>query len=228
MLLIKSSCKNRRQLTLLKFHSDATEFACHYFYSEFKHDAERKGELLRSRIVLVATIRNSKEFAVKTLLLASVALAFVATPALAKPGHGHGNAHAAMSHDGHGGHSTLSARVDGNRNGILDRRERGFRDRDRDGRDDRFESNRYGANNCPPGLAKKNNGCMAPGQAARLFRQGQRVPNGYNYYTDYSNIPVQYRNQYNLDTSNRYIYRNDNIYVVNPRTSLVERIISSL
>ncbi len=169
----------------------------------------------------------------KTLLLASVVLGFAATPALAQ-GKSHGNHGAASMHStGHASmssqhrRSTLSTRVDGNRNGILDRRERGYRDRDRDGRDDRFE-NRYGANRCPPGLAKKNNGCLPPGQASRLFRQGQRVPNGYNYYTDYSNIPVQYRNQYNLDPNSRYIYRNGQIYVVDPRTSLVQRIIGSL
>jgi len=171
---------------------------------------------------------------VKILLLASVVLGFAATPALAQ-GKSHGKHGAASAHStGHSsaigsqhGRSTLSTRVDGNRNGILDRRERGFRDRDRDGRDDRFQ-NRYGVNDCPPGLAKKNNGCLPPGQASRLFREGQRVPNGYNYYTDFSNIPVQYRNQYNLDPNARYIYRNGQIYVVDPRTSLVQRVIGSL
>ena len=170
-----------------------------------------------------------KENRVKTLLFASAVLALVATPALALKNGPHGN-HAAKSHSvkaSHQGHSTLSTRLDGNRNGILDRRERGYRDRDRDGSDDRFES-RYGANDCPPGLAKKNNGCLPPGQASRLFREGQRIPNGYNYYTDYSNIPVQYRTQYNLDPNARYIYRNGQIYVVDPRTSLVQRVIGSL
>jgi hypothetical protein len=175
---------------------------------------------------------------VKTLLLASVALGLAASPALAHPGNSHGN-HGVKAHStGHGsamtsqhGKSRYSTRLDGNRNGILDRRERGYRDRDRDGRDDRFENRndrRYGSNDCPPGLAKKNNGCMAPGQAKRLFREGQRVPGGYNYYTDYNNIPVQYRNQYNLDPNNRYIYRDNQIYVVDPRTTQVQRIIGSL
>lgn len=175
----------------------------------------------------------------KTLLLASVALGLAATPALAKPGNSHGNHGAMTTHatkhgasmDSQHRRSTLSTRVDANRNGILDRRESGFRDRDRDGRDDRFENrddNRYGANACPPGLAKKGNGCMPPGQAKRMFREGQRIPNGYNYYTDYNNIPVQYRNQYNLDPAYRYIYRDNQIYVVDPRTSLVQRVIGAL
>ena len=89
-------------------------------------------------------------------------------------------------------------------------------------------ANFWGNRNCPPGLAKKNNGCLPPGQANRLFREGQRLPSGYNYYTDYNNIPMQYRNQYSLDPNNRYIYRDNSIYVVDPRTSVVERIIGSL
>ena len=175
----------------------------------------------------------------KILLLASAALALAATPALAQGNsqgkhngkHGASAKHMKGDRWAAGDRSRLSTRVDGNRNGIIDSRERGFRDRDRDGRDDRFEDgfdNRFAANNCPPGLAKKNNGCLPPGQAKRMFREGQRVPNGYNYYTDYSNIPEQYRDQYNLDRNSRYIYRNGQIYVVDPRTSLVQRIISSL
>ena len=187
---------------------------------------------------VTSPIPKMKEYRVKTLLLASAALGLIATPALAQKNHSNGK-HAAHAKQGKVERSTgydrassrYSTRLDGNRNGILDRRERGYRDRDRDGRDDRYENrygNRYGANNCPPGLAKKDNGCLPPGQAKRLFREGQRVPGGYNYYTDYSRIPAQYRDQYNLDPNNRYIYRDNSIYVVDPRTSLVERIIGSL
>lgn len=34
---------------------------------------------------------------------------------------------------------------------------------------------RFRAGNCPPGLAKKNNGCMPPGQAKK-WRKGYRLP----------------------------------------------------
>ncbi len=34
----------------------------------------------------------------------------------------------------------------------------------------------WGAGGCPPGLAKKNNGCMPPGQAKKLYNIGQRFP----------------------------------------------------
>ena len=174
----------------------------------------------------------------KILLLASAVLALSAAPALAQGksgGKSHGSHGATMSHGGGKAHakggqhgrSTLSTRLDANRNGILDRRERGYRDRNRDGIDDRY-AGRYGVNDCPPGLARKNNGCLPPGQAKRLFREGQRVPGGYNYYTDYANIPVQYRDQYGLTPDYRYIYRDNSIYVVDPRTSLVQRVIGSL
>ena len=38
--------------------------------------------------------------------------------------------------------------------------------------------NTYGRGNCPPGLAKKNNGCLPPGQAKKRYVVGQRLPNG--------------------------------------------------
>jgi len=36
----------------------------------------------------------------------------------------------------------------------------------------------YGRGNCPPGLAKKNNGCLPPGQAKKRYIVGQRLPKG--------------------------------------------------
>jgi hypothetical protein len=34
----------------------------------------------------------------------------------------------------------------------------------------------YYASKCPPGLAKKNNGCMPPGQARKVWAVGQPLP----------------------------------------------------
>ena len=117
-------------------------------------------------------------------------------------------------------------RVDINRNGIPDYRERSI-DRNRNGIDDRQEAmgNRWNGGACPPGLAKKNPACVPPGQAKRMFREGQRVPANYGYYTPYDNIPVDYRTRYNLDDDYRYITRDRFIYEVDPLTSLVRRII---
>ena len=35
---------------------------------------------------------------------------------------------------------------------------------------------KYGRGNCPPGLAKKNNGCLPPGQAKKRYAVGQPLP----------------------------------------------------
>lgn len=87
---------------------------------------------------------------------------------------------------------------------------------------------KYGGNVCPPGLAKKTPTCVPPGQANRSFREGQRVGKGYRYYTPYDNIPETLRNQYDLGEDNRYIYRDNKIYQVDPTTSVVTRIINTI
>ena len=35
---------------------------------------------------------------------------------------------------------------------------------------------RYGRGKCPPGLAKKRNGCLPPGQAKKRYIVGRRLP----------------------------------------------------
>lgn len=40
----------------------------------------------------------------------------------------------------------------------------------------------YAAGNCPPGLAKKNNGCLPPGQAKKLWVIGQPLPAAVVFY----------------------------------------------
>jgi hypothetical protein len=37
---------------------------------------------------------------------------------------------------------------------------------------------RYGRGGCPPGLAKKANGCLPPGQAKKRYSVGQTLPKG--------------------------------------------------
>ena len=36
----------------------------------------------------------------------------------------------------------------------------------------------HGRGNCPPGLAKKNNGCLPPGQAKKRYVVGHSLPSG--------------------------------------------------
>ena len=66
---------------------------------------------------------------------------------------------------------------------------------------------------CPPGLAKKGNGCLPPGQAKKLFARGQRIDR--DWFEGYR-VPVAYRGfyqdvpdyYYSYDDSG-YIYRAD-------------------
>jgi hypothetical protein len=168
----------------------------------------------------------------KLILIASAAAMAAGMPALAKPGQGggHGGAHSgSKGGKAHSGtHAKAKARAparkhrvsaaDRNGNGILDSRER------------RAAGSRYGANACPPGLAKKNNGCLPPGQAKMLFTQGQRLPAGYDLFTDYGDIPAQYRDdipETYRSGDYRYIYRDDRVYVVDRATRLVRAIFGS-
>ena len=74
-----------------------------------------------------------------------------------------------------------------------DKYERGDESRDRHEQNDRhfgttqrtvittYYTNEYRKGRCPPGLAKKNNGCMPPGQA-RQWAVGRTLPRDVVYY----------------------------------------------
>ena len=80
---------------------------------------------------------------------------------------------------------------------------------------------------CPPGLAKKHNGCMPPGQAKKLYR-GQRWQGTYGNRYTFGQIPYDLRRRYDLDPTDRYYYGNGYLYQVDPRTLLVQQVISAL
>ena len=74
--------------------------------------------------------------------------------------------------------------------------------------DDRFDRRFAGngwINDCPPGLAKKHNGCLPPGQAKKLV--GTRWPDAYQR----SFLPASYRNWY--PDNDDYLYRMRDGYV---------------
>jgi Ni/Co efflux regulator RcnB len=82
-----------------------------------------------------------------------------------------------------------------------ERAERGDRD-DRQQRPHFEERHRVAVNNyyagqfdagrnCPPGLAKKHNGCMPPGQAKK-WHMGQALPAGVRYYTVPQSVLTQF------------------------------------
>jgi hypothetical protein len=141
------------------------------------------------------------------ILLASAAAFAFTTPALAKPGNGHGNqgkGHAAMTH----------GKV----------KSRGVVVSDRYGRLYALDAR----GSCPPGLARKNNGCLPPGQAKKLYDVGQRYNRNFGTVWGYNQIPDYLRNQYTFDPNDRYYYNQGYLYQVDPKTMLVQQVISAL
>ena len=53
-----------------------------------------------------------------------------------------------------------------------------------------YYGKQYRAGNCPPGLAKKNNGCMPPGQA-RKWNVGRALPGDVVYYSVPQSVIIQ-------------------------------------
>jgi hypothetical protein len=49
----------------------------------------------------------------------------------------------------------------------------------------------YGKGNCPPGLAKKNNGCLPPGQAKKRYAVGQPLGTAVTYKPIPSELSVR-------------------------------------
>lgn len=89
----------------------------------------------------------------------------------------------------------------------------------RDFGNDRFVNVRGLAFGCPPGLDKKDNGCMPPGQVKNLLGAPLRA--------SFANslLPLQYRNWYRDDDD--YFYRTGDgfIYRINRSNSLVDGLI---
>jgi hypothetical protein len=86
----------------------------------------------------------------------------------------------------------------------------------------------YGVGGCPPGLAKKHNGCMPPGQAKKLYRIGQRFPLSYGNRWSYNQIPYDLCRQYGFDPYDRYYYGDGYVYRVDPKTMLIQQVVSAL
>ncbi|MDB5857555.1 MAG: hypothetical protein JWQ76_1244 [Ramlibacter sp.] len=137
-----------------------------------------------------------------SLLVVLLATVLAAAPAQAKPGgdkgEGHGNKHEQSSDDdspgngkGHKAKASVDDRVDPRmrnddvgKGGRMGRKELApgayFNDRHRQAVHTYYAS--HEGKGCPPGLAKKNNGCMPPGQATR-WQIGERLPTTVVYTT---------------------------------------------
>ena len=86
----------------------------------------------------------------------------------------------------------------------------------------------YGAGGCPPGLAKKNNGCLPPGQAKKLYNIGQRWPGNYGYAWNYNQIPYDMRTRYGFQPGYNYYYGDGYVYRVDPATMLISQAVSAI
>jgi hypothetical protein len=138
----------------------------------------------------------------QALLFAGAFALSLSGAAIAKPGngHGHGGSHA----NGHGmSHADHANMGKGTMYG-------------------------YGKGGCPPGLAKKNNGCMPPGQLKQMVELGQRYPANTGYAWNYNQIPYDLRTQYGFQPTSNYYYQNGYLYQVDPRTMLVQQAVNAI
>lgn len=117
-------------------------------------------------------------------------------------------------------------KAENNRGNVRKEFARDNRNNDRDDRvrivqrnfDDRFGRGR-GFNGCPPGLDKKDNGCLPPGQAKKLL--GARIQNSFAN----SLVPYQYRSWYRDDDDHFYRSGDGFMYRVSRSNNLVDGII---
>ena len=84
------------------------------------------------------------------------------------------------------------------------------------------------ARGCPPGLAKKRNGCLPPGQAKKLYDVGHRFDRDFRGYTSYDRIPYDVRRRYDLDPRGRYVYDDNYVYRVDPTTLIVREVLNAI
>lgn len=111
------------------------------------------------------------------------------------------------------------------RRAAFERRGRGYDDNDRRFRDESPRFAGYGRD-CPPGLAKKHNGCLPPGQAKKLARLGDRFePARYRAMA----LPANYRDFYRDSPSYNYRYGDEGyIYRVDSGTNMISGLIPLL
>jgi Ni/Co efflux regulator RcnB len=88
-----------------------------------------------------------------------------------------------------------------------------------------FYRTEYAAGRCPPGLAKKHNGCMPPGQAKKVWVIGQPLPPEVVYY------PIQ-RELWTQLTPPPYGYEyvrvNDDIVLISTTTRVIGALLGNL
>jgi Ni/Co efflux regulator RcnB len=80
-----------------------------------------------------------------------------------------------------------------------------------------YYSEEFRRGRCPPGLAKKNNGCLPPGQA-RKWAVGQPLPRTVVYHQ----VPAALVQQFDRPpTGYRYVRVADDILLMSPKTGMI-------
>lgn len=97
-------------------------------------------------------------------------------------------------------------------------------DRDRDSMQTYYR-NEFAAGRCPPGLAKKNNGCLPPGQAQRVWVVGKSLPPEIVYYA----MPRELYTQLTPPPYGyEYVRVENNVMLINATTRLIAVILGSV
>lgn len=148
----------------------------------------------------------------KKLLLVAGAAMLVGTPALADAGPKGPKGKASVAAKVQKGRIDARTHIDRNLNGIPDWNEQWT------GRGN------YGGNVCPPGLMNRIPPCVPPGQAGRL---GGVIPTQWGT-VDWDDIPLSVRERYMLNNDWRYSYYGRRLYVVDPVTGVINRIINNI
>jgi Ni/Co efflux regulator RcnB len=124
------------------------------------------------------------------MLALLIAAVFAAGAAFAGEGEGHGNKHG----DKAGKHAEKRAEKAEKRARKQEREDvkvgAYFNDHHRDAARSYYHEHYSNGRNCPPGLAKKHNGCLPPGQAKR-WAVGQPIPRGVVVYSVPQPVIVQ-------------------------------------
>jgi Ni/Co efflux regulator RcnB len=170
----------------------------------------------------------------RTVSIAFISLlcAALASPASAdndkNKGNGHGGGPKAEKNDnepgrGHGG-PTFDQRAGTGAVVVVPYQQIVIVDRDRDMVRTYYRTE-YGAGRCPPGLAKKNNGCMPPGQVNRTWVIGQPLPPEIVHYPMPRELWVQLTPPpYGYE----YVQVNDDIVLISTATRVIAGLLGNL
>jgi hypothetical protein len=104
----------------------------------------------------------------------------LALPALAQPDKAHGKGAGGGPPGAQGTNSSSGGSHSGSSTGSSTGSHYAVSDRDRDAIYGYYRQE-YAAGRCPPGLARKNNGCLPPGQANKIWLVGQPLPRNVYY-----------------------------------------------